>query len=338
VIPRTLHVTNGDSAVSGIKAVDATGDVLPWRDVLHEGPVPGRVSFEELTRIRAKFLSSEGAGDRENLERDLAARDRLLRAYTDYDEVVLWFEWDLYDQLQLIQVLDFLAHWAGRDASTTTLSLVCIEGYLGELPVERFVPLYEQRRRITPDLLTAARQAWAAFRADDPRELERVAKTENHPLEFLPGALLRQLEEFPSTLNGLSRSERQILDTLRSGPLTFVEVFGSCSKKEERIYCGDSTFARYIERMSLHPNPLLTRPSGDSIVAPATENDYKAFFNEPMILTQAGVAVLDAKRDWIEMGGSDRWIGGVHLDGRDARWRWNPDSQTLLQTLPETEA
>src|SRR3982074_3791733 len=34
-----LHVTNGDSAATSLKEALST-DVLPWRDVLHVGPVP----------------------------------------------------------------------------------------------------------------------------------------------------------------------------------------------------------------------------------------------------------------------------------------------------------
>ena len=90
--------------------------------------------------------------------------------------------------------------------------------------------------------------------------------------------------------------------------------------------------------MSLHPNPLLTRLSGDSIDAPANEKEFKTFIRDPMILTDAGLTVLDGNRDWIEMGGSDRWIGGVHLDGRDVPWRWNPESQRLMQISSGIEA
>src|SRR5215203_4857732 len=176
---RTLHVTNGDSAVGGIKAVDAPGDILPWRDVLHEGPVPSRVSLHELSRIRAKFLVSQGADNPETLERDLAARDDMLRAYREYDEIILWFEWDLYDQLQLIQVLDILASSSqAASASAPQISIICIEGYLGALPVERFHPLYEERSPVTIEMVSAASEAWQAFRSDDPRDLERIATTE----------------------------------------------------------------------------------------------------------------------------------------------------------------
>lgn len=51
-----LHVTNGESAASVIRAAGFPGDVLCWNDVLHEGPVPD-VSEEDLRSVRARFLS-----------------------------------------------------------------------------------------------------------------------------------------------------------------------------------------------------------------------------------------------------------------------------------------
>jgi hypothetical protein len=50
-----LHVTNGDSAAEGLRATGLARRILPWRDALHEGPVPD-VPDPELRRIRAAFL------------------------------------------------------------------------------------------------------------------------------------------------------------------------------------------------------------------------------------------------------------------------------------------
>ena len=44
-----LHVTNGDSTTATMERAGITGDLLPWRDVLHEGPVPD-LPPEELRR------------------------------------------------------------------------------------------------------------------------------------------------------------------------------------------------------------------------------------------------------------------------------------------------
>lgn len=339
-MPSTLHITNGDSAAGGIRAVDGTGDILPWRDVLHDGPVPAGLSLAELSRVRAKFLSSEGFGDRDELDRDFAERDDTIRRFSDYDEVVLWFEWDLYDQLQLIQILDFLASTSSesRQETNTNLSIICIEGYLGNLSIDRFADLFETRRDVSDEMLSLGRDAWKAFRSHDPRDIERLIDGDTSALEFLPGALTRELEELPSVRNGLSRSESQILEAIAHGPLTFSETFKRVSDREERIFCGDASLARYIERMSLHPNPLMTYPSGDSIDAPRTEEDSRAFRNAEMCLTRAGSDVLRGDRDWIAIGGSDRWLGGVHLDSTEARWRWDTEKRVVVHTqLPEVE-
>jgi hypothetical protein len=62
-----LHVTNGDSAAEGIRASGVAGEVLPWRDVLHEGPVPAGLALAELSRVRAGFIADKGWGEAEEV-------------------------------------------------------------------------------------------------------------------------------------------------------------------------------------------------------------------------------------------------------------------------------
>src|SRR5215217_7966120 len=58
-----LHVTNGDAIVPEIEAVAPDDPVLPWRDILHEGPVPGGIDDAMLRAERAAFVAREGWGD-----------------------------------------------------------------------------------------------------------------------------------------------------------------------------------------------------------------------------------------------------------------------------------
>jgi len=80
-------------------------EVLPW---LHEGPAPVTHSLAELTDIRANYLARDG-GDLDQTRTILQARDRGLARSTSFDRIVLWFEHDLYGQLQLLQVLDWFS-------------------------------------------------------------------------------------------------------------------------------------------------------------------------------------------------------------------------------------
>ena len=100
-----LHITNGDSAAETIKDAVFSGQILAWRDVLHEGPVPGNLSLANLSQRRAEFIAAQGWGNRREIEQSFAERDQIISRFQEYDEVGLWFEHDLYDQLQLIQIL-----------------------------------------------------------------------------------------------------------------------------------------------------------------------------------------------------------------------------------------
>ena len=96
-----LHVTNGDSVIESFKAGQVPGVYLAWNDPLHDGPVPETSSLEELSDVRARALSDFGWGSYSQIRQQFSKRDRTLAGFREHDETVLWFEHDLYDQLQL---------------------------------------------------------------------------------------------------------------------------------------------------------------------------------------------------------------------------------------------
>ncbi len=329
-----LHVTNGDCAADLIREAGIPGETIPWRDVLHDGPVPADLSLAELSRVRASYLSSADAGEFSELAQEFVARDTLLERFPDFGRLVLWFEWDLYDQLQLIQILDTIAHrTAALDGSELPpIEHVSIAGYLGNLPAERYPALYEERKDVTPAMLRLGQAAWRAFTSHDPTDIVALLGAGTADLEFLEGAMWRVLEELPSTRNGLSRAEHNLLEALAEGHSTFNDVFRYAAEREERIYCGDSSAASYLERLSRGNEPLVVYPSGERVRAPQTQSGRRTFLDAPLVLTEAGRDVLAGRRDWISMGGSDRWVGGVHLDGSNARWRWDPALRRVIES------
>jgi hypothetical protein len=228
-----LHITNGDCAVA-ILSRAVSGTFLPWRDVLHEGPVRAGLPLEALSAERARFIEEAGWGS--DVLRVFQERDRAFRHAGTHDEIVLWFEHDLYDQLQLIQVLDGLAELRGPP-----LSLVCEAEYLGEMTPQRAAELFALRSPVLRKHLQDAQAAWRAFRSPDPRAIESVTAPS---LPFLGAALRRHLEEFPWTTDGLSRLERSIIGALpsRLGPL-FSRV------EEDPKFLGDVVLEWHLERL-----------------------------------------------------------------------------------------
>jgi hypothetical protein len=151
---------------------------------------------------------------------------------------------------------------------------------------------------VTKEQYAIATRAWEAFRAPDPGPLQQLVHEDLSALSFLEGALRRHVDDLPSPVDGLSRSERQILQAVRDGARTFAGVFTATQKMEEAIFMGDLSACQQIRRLTDAHVPLLTA--------------------EPMMLTDAGAQVLAGEEDNVKLNGIDRWWGGVHLNGGNA--------------------
>src|SRR4051812_9428647 len=103
-----LHIANGHSTTATIARAGIPGTLSVWADALHDGPVPGDVDDDALLRVRARHLASGGHAV-EDATAELTRRREAVTNVAAYAETVLWYEHDLFDQLNLIQLLDRLA-------------------------------------------------------------------------------------------------------------------------------------------------------------------------------------------------------------------------------------
>jgi hypothetical protein len=215
------------------------------------------------------------------------------------EAVTLWFEADLYDVLQLVQVLDRLP-----DDGPIRLVLVGQDEFRGVSGVspEELAALGRGAPPVTGEQHGLARSAWAAFTAPDPAGLGELAPA-TPALPAIGQALHRLLQEYPSTGNGLSRTGRQLLEAVGAGARTREAGFRAASVAEERPFLGDATAWTVLDRLA----PLL---DGEG-------------------LSERGRAVLAGRESWSSE--EERWIGGVRLPPGRSPWRWDPDAQTLVQ-------
>jgi hypothetical protein len=232
-----LHVTNGDAAAGALRHAGFT-EVLPWRDVLHEGPVREGLSLAQLSEERARFIADAGWAPLEKASEDFRVRDRVLSLAGTHAEVVLWFEHDLYDQLQLLQLLDWF-----HEHPHPGLRLVCEAEYVSHMTSERMRELFAIRRAVSQDMLREGRDAWSAFRSPDPSRIPTVAK-----VPFLGAALERHLREFPWTTDDLSLLERRLLDALAGTSMGLQAILAAT--REDPAFLGDRVLQWHLERMA----------------------------------------------------------------------------------------
>jgi DNA-binding transcriptional MerR regulator len=327
--PSPLHVTNGDSAGNTLRQTALGGAVLPWQDVLHEGPVPAGPRHE-LLQARAAFLSACGWGSRRSILASLEDRDRqLVQALKDGQQVVLWFEHDLYDQLQLADALT-LAAPVGTPELIVVGSFPGRPGFrgLGELTADELETLWPARVPASQDTLAAAVSAWAALCHPDPSALAAVARADLPGLPFLRPALLRLLEELPAPGDGLSGTERRALQAIANGAATPAAAFLAEQDLEPAPFLGDAWFFRALTGLGTGPDRLVETQDGDPLPPPPPLGDPRGFARLPLRLTSAGERVLDGQDDRVALLGLDRWLGGTHLTPATA-WRWDPAARLL---------
>ena len=96
---RIVHVCNGDSTADSLSLADLPGEIRVWADALDQGPLLP-VADAEHYQLRGEFWAARGCATRTAPQ--LAEYDRGVDEAAGAEELILWFEHDLFDQLALV--------------------------------------------------------------------------------------------------------------------------------------------------------------------------------------------------------------------------------------------
>jgi hypothetical protein len=182
---------------------------------------------------------------------------------------------------------------------------------------------------VTRDQLDLAKRAWKAFGSADPTSIAKVLDGNTSALPYLADALRRHLEEFPSPVDGLSRSEREALAAIEAGHSTPIAAFLEVAGKQESIFLGDIIFYSYLERLSGKKDALVTWKDGTPVIAPTSES-AREFVEGELTLTPLGREVLAGNNNWHRIHNRTRWLGGVEIKPGKGGWRWDPAERELV--------
>jgi hypothetical protein len=330
-----LHIVDGESVAGTLRQSAVPGEVMIYGDLLYEGPAPAGLTTEAWRERRARFYSDAGYASIEDARRAQLAWEHALEMCPAQEEVVLWTDHRLTDQLILLKVLDWLS---GKRLETAKISLICVGRYpgirnfvgLGELNRDQLSSLADTRLRITDAHFSLARAAWNAFCSPDPTDIEKITESDTSPLPFLKNALRRHLEQFPSLQNGLSRTEHQALSVLHEhGPISAARLFIAVQRSEDPLFMGDISFYRLLIGMASGANRLVETADSAELKLGDRNPAFERWTNSPVSITEAGLRVLRGREDYIKSNGIDRWLGGVHLCGAEAVWRWDREASRL---------
>jgi hypothetical protein len=309
---RIVHICNGDSTADSLGLADLPGDIRVWADALDVGPVLP-IGDAEHYKVRGEFWSTRGRGAAGETAKKLADDDRGVDEASAAEEVILWYEHDLFDQLALVRLLSRFA----RRGLPAQLTIVSIDRHpeipnfmgLGQLRPEQLAELWPRRTPIARDAIEEAVTSWIAVTAADPRALPFLVKRIK-ALPFLGGALERQLEEFPDPTSGLTRTERQILAAIARGESGTQALMQAVQAIDPRYPITDGVLAGTLQALGkaalVEGAPVAT-------------------------ITALGRQALAGAIDRVHECGIDEWRGGVHLTGKGPVWRWDGAQRKLVE-------
>lgn len=314
-------ITNGDHAAEALRAVFPERTILPWRDALVEGPVPD-VCDDAFRDQRATYLAHAFGHDEANVRDDFTARDAALAGLiAAAAPIALWFETDLHDQLQLLDILARVA----PTSSTVPLSLVQVAP---PLPSHDLAALDSQTVEIDAGDLAVAAGLWSAVRQPTPKAVAHEALADG-PWPSVRAALRRLLQELPAPADGLSRIEREILRAVARGGATPVSAFRVYMSTEELPFLGDAGFFVRLTALANRFGLIDGIPS-EPVFDHAARRYDDGFLRAPLTLTARGRDVLSGQQDLAADPRFERWVVGTHLTSGSA-WRWDDIGARLIE-------
>jgi len=312
-----LHVLNGDVTATVFAAAGLPGEVLVWRDILVEGPLTAEWTEPTALAARATFLADRLAIDPELYLRVVREQEEGLAGALRHDEVVLWFEQDLFCAVNLWYLLAWFSRWPAAARLVLVYPPTDAVKGLGRLEPGQLTALFTGRRLVTPLALALGRRAWEAYTDADPRGAAALADQDHEALPFVRQAFQHHCERFPSVATGLNEIETATLETLERGTKTFGELFRSVTAdpRTRQHGMGDVQLAAYVRGLT----PLVSISNADVTAA-------------EIAVTALGREVLAGRRDWRSVRAIDVWLGGVHLEGHRPRWRWDGARRRLVES------
>lgn len=289
-----LHITNGDHFTEKLESLPLKGDIITWREMLCEGKTLTSVGSESFWKARFEFLNKNYKVSKSWFIEKTLKEYRSLCNHKQQDEIVLWFDYDLFCQVNMIAVLS----WLKTHRKYAHISLVCTgkeddseKMYsLHDLNDEQLLNHYENKIELTQDDIEYADYVWQLYCSDNPIRLENLSDYSEFQFDYLSGAIQAHLHRFPSIKNGLNEMENNILWLAAEQKPANRQLFMSeILKKEAILGFGDIQYERALGRLK----PL-----------------FSSF--RPVRLTKKATEILENKTSYYScLRDNDVYLGGA---------------------------
>lgn len=288
-----LHIINGDDLAGNIRELNLPGEIIVWREMLCEGPTYYELGSEEFLKLRSDFLAKTYQISSEDYQEQFIKELDKLTSSNGYDEIVLWFEFDLFSHINMLAVISHLL----ENKKPGPVFLVCSKKLkdekeffpLSQLSLKHLNNHYEERIHLNQDDLEIAALMWQLYNGDNPQKLIGQIKQQSN-FEYLSSCIRAHLQRFPNAVTGLNSLEKNVLELIDKHHITSINhLLGYSLEYQGYFGLGFPQIKRLVESLTQF-----------YIVEP-----------DKVSLTKEGKEALNAERNFYRELKNDEYLGGA---------------------------
>ncbi len=255
---RSLHILNGDSTVNTFTKTEISGDIIVWREMLCEGAITDEIGSDVFWKSRYDFFENElEVGKLDYFDKTIKELVKL-EELSNYKEVVLWFEYDLFCQVNLIAACSYLVKSFRKDINYFLICTGKEKGKdqlqtLSDYSPDEYKTLYKNKVKLTKNNLLFAEDCWNLYVENNLEKLKRYDFSKSSKFEYLQMAIDQHIQRFPNK-NGLNQIEIKILELINSGLTDKNKIVRQLLiwQQKETVYgFGDMQYFRTLKKLKI---------------------------------------------------------------------------------------
>jgi hypothetical protein len=236
-----IHVLAGDALAGDFKNCAIDGEIIVCRECLIEGDVKAG-GLDDFWQTRARFISDSYGASREEYFSNVAAEfEKLKNLASTGAEINLWFEYELFCQVNLWFCLYLLRESEAkifRVAPVVRRETEIWKGF-GGLECEDLKKCFAKRVAFSEKDIRLGTDLWKAYQMADDEALERLSKTESECFPYLKDVCRAEIEKN-------SRPRKVLQGIIETGKTDFAEIFPEFAAQAGVYGFGDSQVKRIL--------------------------------------------------------------------------------------------
>jgi hypothetical protein len=246
------HILNGDSLAAGFPDANINGEIIVVREALIDGSLSGE-NLYDFWESRTKYLE---VTETEYYNSVVKEFEKIINA-PDNSEFNLWFEYDLFCQVNMWFVLSIINNISITKkvyaVYTTHLDKTDKQFWngFGRANSNELNTCFAKRTPLTVVDVRLGQYLWNAYKACDPETLTRLAKNPTPAFPYLQEVVQAQVDRFPKD-GGKGRPEKLIEDIIKNDSTDLPKVFEEFWKRESIYGFGDTQLKQLYDKVKQH--------------------------------------------------------------------------------------